>query len=175
VTETHAMIYIETLGVGNNAPLFEIGVQLFNPMEDSLGDTMFLPVDIMDVMLKTGRCPQPEILQWWREQEYDPLGVGGVRIHLMPALHQLKMFFKSHEIDKVWANSPSFDLVIIEGHYKDMQMSPPPWTYKQELDYRTIRWRAELLGYQAPDTPPNHNALDYARLQAETLMEMLKL
>jgi len=169
-----AMIDIETLGVGVNAPLFEIGVQLFNPIEGKLGDSLFIPVDIMDVMLRTGRCPQPDTLQWWREQEYDPLSAGAVRVHLMPALHQLKMFFKSHEIGKVWANSPSFDLVLIEGHCRDVGFEPP-WTYRQELDYRTIRWRAELLGYQRPDAQPNHNALDDARLQATTLMEMLKL
>jgi len=42
------------IDIGKNAPLFEVGVVLF---------------DIMDVMWRTGRCPQQGTLDWWREQQ----------------------------------------------------------------------------------------------------------
>lgn len=41
-------------------------------------------------------------------------------------------------VTKVWANSPTFDLTMLEAEYKSIGI-PTPWSYKEEMDIRTIR------------------------------------
>lgn len=41
-------------------------------------------------------------------------------------------------VTKVWANSPTFDLTMLESEYRSIDM-PTPWSYKEEMDIRTIR------------------------------------
>lgn len=41
-------------------------------------------------------------------------------------------------VTKVWANSPTFDLTMLESEYRSIGM-PVPWSYKEEMDIRTIR------------------------------------
>lgn len=175
----HAMIDIETLGVGKDAPLFEIGVQLFelhahgderNGREVAHGHWH---VDIMDVMWRTGRCPQSDTLDWWRKQQYDPTVVDD-RVELSEALKGIDRLYTTHAIERTWANSPSFDLVILEGHYSVFG-DQPPWMYYEELDFRTMRWLAKRMGWEQPEVEVTHNALEDCRLQTRLLMEMLNV
>jgi len=85
-------------------------------------------------------------------------------------LEGLANLYAKHEVDKTWANSPSFDLIILEGHWET-----PPWTYREELDFRTLRWAAKRKGWIQPETEPTHNALEDCRLQVKLLMEMLNV
>ena len=41
-------------------------------------------------------------------------------------------------VTKVWANSPTFDLTMLESEFLSIGM-PVPWSYKEEMDIRTIR------------------------------------
>lgn len=41
-------------------------------------------------------------------------------------------------VTKVWANSPTFDLTMLESEYSSIGMEVP-WSYREEMDIRTIR------------------------------------
>lgn len=179
----HAMIDIETLGIGHNVPMFELGLKLFRVNEDMNGlgfsfhleDRLVWHIDLLDVVLSTGFLPQQETVRWWQEQSYDPRVMP--RVHLKDALLGLTGVFQKHQVEFVWGNSPSFDLVILEQHYSALGLDKP-WNFRMELDYRTIRWLYKTR-YQG-ETPKEveglvaHNAADDAEGQATTLIQMLK-
>lgn len=167
----HAMIDIETLGVGVSAPLFEIGVCVFNLEEKLILGSRQIDVDILDVMLKTGFCSQVETLEWWRGQDYDPT----VKRRVTPlalALQMLNEVIDNNNVEKVWANSPSFDCVILERHYEACGI-PRSWTFRQELDFRTMLWFAEEKGWQRPVEILKHRAENDAVSQANQLLEII--
>ena len=176
----HIMIDLETLGVGHNVPIFEIGLTVFDLPANGLPPLQLemtskqIDVDIMDVMWRTGFCPQPGTLDWWRTQQYDPSKTRLVdRVSLSDALSETVRVFREFEPEFVWANSPSFDLVILEQHFAAVGMKKP-WTYKQELDWRTLKWLARQHGFVLPDGGPNHKAVDDSDRQTEILKEMLR-
>jgi len=167
----HAMIDLETLGVGMGAPLFEIGLSFFD-FENEVDGSRLICVDIMDVMWTTGFCPQPDTLKWWRSQEYDP--TANDRVSLSEALSETNRIFEEFKPDFVWANSPSFDCIILEQHYNALGMQKP-WTYRQELDFRTIRWLAKQKGWtDTTNRVVTHNGEEDANQQADLLKEMIK-
>lgn len=179
----HAMIDIETLGIGHNVPMFELGLKLFRVNEDmngmgfsfALKERMVWHIDLLDVVLSTGFVPQKDTVRWWQEQSYDPRVMP--RVHLKDALLELTGVFQKAPVEFVWGNSPSFDLVILEQHYSALGLDKP-WNFRMELDYRTIRWLYKTR-YRG-ETPKEvaglvaHNAADDAEGQATTLIQMLK-
>lgn len=168
----HAMIDLETLNVGASAPIFEIGVCFFDLDRRELVSSTQWNVDLLDVILTTGFCPNQETIKWWQEQAYDPRSLP--RVSLIDALGGLSAEFENNKAEKVWANSPSFDCVLLQRHYEACKM-PVPWRYSQELDFRTIRWmssRWDNLDYVAKHV--SHNAREDAVAQTEMLFEMIK-
>jgi hypothetical protein len=171
----HAMIDIETLGLGIQAPLFEIGVCIFDLEQKTILSSHQINVDLLDVVLKTGFAPQQGTIDWWCDQTYDPTQ-NKTRLTLTRALNRLNHLLTEQEVQMVWGNSPSFDMVIIEQHYKALGRTPP-WSYKQELDFRTLKWlHRDFLGREMPpvaDEKVSHNAERDAQQQTEVLLHML--
>lgn len=170
---THAMIDIETLGIGQRVPLFEIGACIFKPNEKEIVDSYQFNVDLLDVILSTGFVPQQGTIDWWRQQEYDPRIQP--RIALKDALLRLNHVLEEHGVTHVWGNSPSFDCVILEQHYEAIGLKKS-WSYSKELDFRTIKWLyRDYVGLDKVDfdRPVTHNAMADAIRQTEMLLEML--
>lgn len=168
----HAMIDLETLNVGSSAPLFEIGICVFDINERKIyGSTQF-NVDLLDVILTTGFCPNPDTIKWWQEQAYDPRSLP--RKSLKDSLLGLTEVIEKNEVDYVWGNSPAFDCVLLERHYEACGLVKP-WKYNRELDFRTIRWLRGQQGWtpKGERGAVSHNAREDAVGQTEALFEML--
>ncbi len=112
----YMMIDLKTLGV----PIFEIELTMFNLPDIS---SKRIDVDIIDVMWRTGFCPQPGTLEWWRRQNYNPSLVGD-RVSLFDALSETVRIFEEFKPEFVWVNSPTF---ILEQHFNAVGMKKP-WT-----------------------------------------------
>lgn len=169
----HIMVDIETLGTGSQAPLFQIGYCTFNIKENTVDDPTVLHVDLLDVILQTGFAPELDTIAWWRRQEYDP----AVRENygLQEALDIFSSFMDTVD-GFIWANSPSFDLVILEQHYIATG-GVKPWSFRKEVDMRTIKWLHDELPYpQANFVEPSerHNAGADALAQAENVLSMYR-
>lgn len=171
----HAMVDIETLGVGVSAPLFEIGAVAMDMEVRHIVGQIHLNVDVMDVMWRTGFVPQEQTLSWWRSQVYNPSEIRD-RMPLDEALGRLTEFLESHSVKFVWGNSPAFDMVILQRHYEAVGMTAP-WRYSRELDYRTMKWiYTQVHGEPDGPLPINerpHDALSDARHQASLLFGMM--
>lgn len=168
----HAMIDIETLGIGIGVPLFEIGVCIFQPKEKTIGDSYQINVDLLDVIITTGFSTQQGTIDWWRTQEYDPRTMP--RYSLKDSLLALTSFLEKNEVTHVWGNSPSFDCVILEQHYDALGLKKP-WSYSKELDFRTVKWLyRDYVGLELGETGAvKHNAREDAIQQTELLLKML--
>lgn len=168
----HAMIDLETLNVGTSAPLFEIGVCVFDINERKIyGSTQF-NVDLLDVILTTGFCPNQDTIKWWQSQSYDPRTLP--RKSLKDSLLGLTDVLELSKVDFVWGNSPAFDCVLLERHYEACGLVKP-WKYNKELDFRTIRWIRDQQGWMPKGVRGvvSHNAREDAVAQTEALFEML--
>lgn len=169
---TNAMIDIETLGIGQQVPLFEIGACIFKPKEKIIVDSYQINVDLLDVIISTGFTTQQGTIDWWRVQEYDPRTMP--RYSLKDSLLALTNFLEKNEVTHVWGNSPSFDCVILEAHYEAIGLKKP-WSYSKELDFRTVKWLyKDYVGLDLGEIPSvKHNAREDAVQQTELLLKML--
>lgn len=166
----NVMIDLETMGVGVHAPLFQIGAVTFGAA--GVVDEFKVNVDLVEVLLLTNKEVQYDTVDWWRQQEL-PNREDVTRLD--DALREFSSWMESltHQNSAIWANSPSFDCVILADHYHQVGRSAP-WSYKQERDMRT------LIDIKDPDHKLKpvmdgtvHDALDDARYQAEWVRKIL--
>jgi len=76
----------------------------------------------------------------------------------------------------MWANGPSFDLVILETAFKRTKVNVP-WRFWHHRCFRTIKDIGGELGLVYPKEPEGeedvlHNALDDAKRQAKFICEV---
>lgn len=169
------MIDIETLGTGRDVPMFQIGACTFDPwtVEEHVSRLTFkVDINLLDVILKTGFMPNADTVKWWQTQ-HDPVTEETQR--LADALDWLDNFFEEVRPEFVWANSPQFDLAIIEDHYRALGRGTP-WSFRQEMDFRTIRGAWKRLSYPEISMKDHkaHDGLSDAESQAYTMKRMLR-
>lgn len=160
----NVMIDLETLSVRANALILTIGAIKFN--------TNF-PIKSMDKMdkfyrritIESGRqigCHEdPETQKWWdeqdsvaREEAFSPVD----RIPIKQALEELSTWFGKSKFTKVYANSPNFDITILDEAYKNCSLKSP-WNFWNVRCTRTIYCLGKV---RLSDLPSNnkHNAID---------------
>lgn len=134
------MIDIETMSVLPNALILTIGAIKFKrkgqlQTMDKL-DKFYRRIDVNTC--KEGEyhiCE--ETLKWWDTQpdEAKEESFKKERIPLIDVLKELSIFIGEKSI--VWANSPSFDCIIMENAYRNCKLKVP-WNFWNTRDCRTI-------------------------------------
>jgi len=158
----HCMIDLETLATGPNAVVLTLGAVKFNPWGQGYSDKIYFRIDLDD-QDALGREVDPNTLDWWSKQ--DPAIMEEAfhpddRIPLKEAVDRFHKF--AWGCDQFWSHGATFDLVIMENLYKQLE-KPLPWNFWQLRCTRTIF----DLGWD-PDMPKNskHNALEDAIRQS---------
>jgi exodeoxyribonuclease VIII len=158
----HCMIDLETLATGPNATVLTLGAVKFNPWGQGYSDKIYFRIDLDD-QDALGREVDPNTLDWWSKQ--DPAIMEEAfhpddRIPLKEAVDRFHKF--AWGCDQFWSHGATFDLVIMENLYKQLE-KPLPWNFWQLRCTRTIF----DLGWD-PDMPKNskHNALEDAIRQS---------
>lgn len=163
-----AMIDIETLGTEPGCVIVSIGAVRFD-LEHGVTDSLFVSVD-PESCQALGMEIDAGTLAWWLGQPAEAREqlTGGDDLEI--ALRELRAFVDGAE--EVWANSPSFDLAILDEAFDAVGLSSP-WEFWEQRDYRTLR---ETLPYWPgrDQQGTKHDALDDARYQAESLVEALR-
>jgi hypothetical protein len=174
--ERDVMIDIETLATGPNAVILTIGALRFNPyVDDSVRSVHDMETFYCRIDPESFDWPEAEInedtLKWWSKQppeiQHEAFGEGVTRLHIREALEQLFDFCRP--LDRVWANGPAFDIVILESAAKRLNIQLP-WSFWQARDCRTV---FRMLP-QKDARSNNHNALDDCYLQTLKLQKALK-
>lgn len=173
---TAVMLDIETMGFRTTSTILTFGAVKFNPYDISQevgaaeNTTMYVRLDV-DEQLNLGRTTDESTMQWWAEQSEDVQAEAFSdedRVSLATFTSELNRFLVG--VDEVWAQGPTFDMVIIESLYRDLGL-PVPWSYNRVMDSRTL---FRLHGDPRPKNGPGaHNALVDAYNQAVAVQQAI--
>jgi len=152
------MVDIETLGRSPGCVICSVGAAKFDSRE--VGETFEASIDITSCQ-DFGLEIDAETLEWWLTQSEEARAqlVGGDG--LADVLADLNRFIG--DADELWANSPSFDLAILEAAFESCGVSAP-WEFYEARDFRTVKNLGISHGIEQEGI--EHDAVDDAVHQA---------
>jgi hypothetical protein len=162
------MLDLETLGFRPETVVLTIGAVHFDPYDiNKEPDKPFYARLDMEEQTALGRTTDESTIEWWGKQPQsaqDEAMSEENRISLADFKQQLNKYIVG--VDKIWANGPTFDIIILENLYR-MIGAPVPWQFWQVRDARTIY----DLGDDSIKTKNTdaHNALADAFCQAKAV------
>lgn len=169
------MVDIETMGTSPDAAIITIGACIFDPYgndtEDSIPNEHKFSVTIsFKDNQANGRIFDADTIAWWLTQSKEAQGglQAGDITNIRKALTMYNQFFGSQQfrINRIWAKSPDFDVVILRNALKSQNMMD----LFKFWEPRCVRTLTEAA-YPNGDQPTigvgvAHNALDDAIRQA---------
>ena len=166
------MLDLETLGTNPGCVVLSIGAVEFD-MNGIKGE-FHAHIDL-DSSIDAGLVMEPRTVMWWFDQskEAQTALLEADTVSLGDALEALIDTFE-WEDTRVWANGAGFDFPILKAAFDAVGINAP-WTFYNEMDMRTMK---NLVGKEVFDklrVRPSiaHDALDDARAQALTLMNII--
>ncbi len=169
----HAMIDIETLGTSPRAAVFQIGIMAFNPLDRTVPTlTKMWDVDVLSSIFAGGEV-DPQTCRWWQKQAAAPeaCGPGRKQFHIARAIKELGEFYTEQGCTGVWANSPSFDCVILGEAAKSVRQELP-WRYRDQWDVRTFRGIAKVFDFKHDRAPAGHYVIQDCVDQVREVWEL---
>jgi hypothetical protein len=182
------MADIETLATEADAPILSIGAVVFDPQRQNTFEELrarsFLRlVDVEDALKHTPRI-SGSTLKWWFSQDDAAIKnlINGGQVTLFQALADFNRYATDRSessplpapyrslapCEVIWANSPSFDCVIMEH---SCRVTKAPWPFRF-YNWRDVRTIIDLAWPNGPDDRPDitpvvaHDARDDAVAQA---------
>lgn len=153
------MLDLETGGTSAGCAIFSIGAVCFDPMSDFLGDEFYLEVSHKSCIEQNLRFDQAT-MDWWKAIGNPPNGLFSVSKVLTDFIAWIKA---NKPLTAYWANSPSFDLSILNYALRINELEFP-LPYYSERDVRTLK--AIAWPNNEYKLHNGHNALDDAKNQA---------
>lgn len=166
------MLDIETLATSPDSVILTFGAVKFNPFDEdqNLDHGLYFRINV-DEQIALGRQVDDETVAWWGTQNAEvreeALGEHD-RISLEDFTKQLNKFIVG--ADRIWAQGPVFDIVILENLYRQL-CKPTPWPYYLIRDSRTL---LKALGDTRQPGTMLHNALADCVCQAEAIQSAVK-
>ena len=166
------MLDIETLATSPDSVILTFGAIKFDPFDPDreMGPGLYFRINV-DEQINLGRHVDENTVAWWGTQneqvreealgEYD-------RIRLEDFTKELNKFVVG--VNRIWAQGPVFDIVILENLYRQLQ-KPTPWPYYLIRDSRTL---LKALGDTRQAGAMLHNALADCVSQAEAIQDAVK-
>lgn len=134
------MIDLETLSLRPDAFITAIGLVVFNDNYIVHSEGIFLDMDKSFGHIDAGT------VRWWNEQDPEiRKRVWGGKVAPETATIMIRELYQSYQPEEIWANSPSFDFVVIREWYKNMKAQRGwnpgqfPLGYRAQRDVRTLK------------------------------------
>lgn len=168
------MIDLETLGTQPGCVILSIGAALVDP-EVIEHNTDFDLSSCFYSAISTASCydvglgANQATIDWWNKQNEaarEEAFSGSAR--LSDVLSDFSTYIsrlRAFGSVRVWGNAASFDLKILEAAYSVAGM-PVPWSYKEEMCYRTLKNLFPQIKATAQSGLVTHHALNDAMYQA---------
>ena len=166
---TDVMLDLETLATSPNSVILTFGAVKFNPfdLEQEMDNGIYCRIDV-DEQIQLGRHVDQGTVDWWgtqsEEVREEALGEHD-RVSLEEFTRELNKFVLG--ADRIWAQGPVFDIVILENLYRQLG-KPTPWPYYTIRDSRTL---LKALGDSRKQGPMLHNALADCVSQAQAIQD----
>ena len=161
------MLDLETLATSPNSVILTFGAVKFDPFNQNqeFETGLYYRLDV-DEQIALGREVDPGTVEWWGKQSEEvreeALGEHD-RVCLEEFTRELNRFVVSAE--RIWAQGPVFDIVILENLYRQL-IKPTPWPYYTIRDSRTL---LKALGDTRVAGSMLHNALADCVSQAQAI------
>ena len=168
----HAMLDLETMGVGPNAAIVAIGAVVFDQFTGKMGATFYQTVTLESSVREGGVMDASTVMWWLRQEGAARYAIqGGIPID--EALEAFSQWVSDHASGGpiVWGNGADFDNVILRSAYNRLSIDVP-WGAFANRCYRTVKALYPMITIEHTGT--RHNALDDARSQAEHLCRIMK-
>lgn len=178
------MIDIETLGIKPGSAIMSIGASMFDACGDAASvirspDKFYSVLNSFDLQT-TGFKIEPETLKWWRSQPiWEALSdeIRDSNVTVKQGCEDFRTFINKYQPDKIWANSPNFDIEMLRKMFDKVKVEFPV-AYQQEMDYRTVMELAYPTRDQRPGREmsswfPEHHALGDAMEQSVQMQNAL--
>ena len=169
------MVDTETGGTLPDSVIAQVGLCIFDPDKSSIISSHRWWLDV-DEQEKMGRMWDDSTKQWWKERPLhvyeevwhpNSLLIYSVTDFCLSLFYQMKRW---SDQPIVWANSPSFDCMLLRDLFAQAKIEVP-WKYYNERDYRTVK--ALFPNIPNPKENTTHEAMADAVAQAEHLILML--
>ena len=166
------MLDLETLATSPDSVVLTFGAVKFNPFDDhrELDSGLYFRINV-DEQIALGRNVDAGTVAWWGQQNAEvreeALGEHD-RVSLEEFTKELNRFVVG--ADRIWAQGPVFDIVILENLYRQLQ-KPAPWPYYSIRDSRTL---LKALGDTRKPGTMLHNALADCVSQAQAIQSAVK-
>ena len=166
------MLDLETLATSPDSVVLTFGAVKFNPFDDrqELDSGLYFRINV-DEQITLGRNVDEGTVAWWgtqnEEVREEALGEHD-RVSLEEFTKELNRFVVG--ADRIWAQGPVFDIVILENLYRQLQ-KPAPWPYYVIRDSRTL---LKALGDTRRPGAMLHNALADCVSQAQAIQSAVK-
>jgi hypothetical protein len=143
---------LETYGTEPGCVILEIGITMFDPMRDRQKATTSVFPNIEEQQ-GMGLQINMDTMRWWDTQpEAYERQKNAARVPVASAVNAATGFITDHcnlaEVE-VWAKGSHFDLPILRVLMRDV------WHFRNIHDLRTLKYAAELGGFNAPNPEPN--------------------
>lgn len=166
------MLDIETLATSPDSVVLTFGAIKFDPFDATKEMTKGLYCRInVDEQIALGRNVDSGTVEWWgtqsEEVREEALGEHD-RVGLDEFTRELNRFVVN--ANRIWAQGPVFDIVILENLYRQLG-KPTPWPYYTIRDSRTL---LKALGDDRAGGALLHNALADCVSQAEAVQSAVK-
>lgn len=170
---SQVMVDLETMGTLPNDALASLGVTVFDPVEGTIGEQLYVAIDIASCV-RLGMREDPATLKWWTKQSPEAQAVltDPDRVELGVALDRFDAFWREVGAVEFWAHGPNFDETLLGAAYRAAGRRAP-WSFWNTRCTRTIYAAARI----APDRAKgvHHNALQDAINQAEAVIEGFRI
>lgn len=158
------MVDIETVSTRPNAAILSIAAIPFNKDTGQYSNEQFY-VEIGEDLYPSDFHVDPKTIAWWDKQPI-PRPTGNETPD--GPLRRFQSYLLIQRPIYIWANSPSFDLVILKEAFRFYEIEWPH-EFWNERDVRTLR----ALG-NTPKFKPTHNALQDCLLQIHAVCATLQ-
>ena len=165
----HLIFDLETGGLPTTNPakgpvIFSLGACVFNPFSDDIHKSTFYANIDPESCEQQGMSYELSTMQWWQRQSEE--ATSALTSNRQPITTVLTDFINwLNEVNPIeyWANSPTFDKVILERAYLNNKMTFP-FEFWKENDIRTLKkFYQRILSEPMNITNGTaHNALDDA-------------
>jgi len=166
------MLDLETLATTPDCVILTFGAVKFDPFDSTkpLDQGIYFRVNV-DEQIALGRRVDESTVEWWGTQNEavreEALGEHD-RVSLEDFARELNKFIAN--ANRVWAQGPTFDIVILENLYRQLK-KPTPWQFYKVRDSRTL---LKALGDDREPGELLHNALADCVSQAQAVQSAVK-
>lgn len=157
------MIDIETMGTSYDAAIVQIGAMAFNIETGEKDKGISINIDLEN-SVNSGGVIDASTVKWWISQGDDAKRLFSRGDDVRNVLAVFCKYIKDFPVERYWANSPSFDFVILKSTFKRLNIGFPISFYR-ECDVRTLSALYPEIKKSEPSVGISHTALDDCEFQ----------